>query len=116
MLTLLAHGCPVQAIVAAFFLDERTVADWLRKAGLHGKRIQKQVAYNGRVTLGQVQADELCVRIQGGQVWTATAMSVFSRLFLWGEGALQRDSRLIQRLWPRYGLPLAGWFNPSCLP
>ena len=28
VLTLLAHGCPVQAIVAAFGLDERTVARW----------------------------------------------------------------------------------------
>src|ERR1700758_1977297 len=28
VVTLLAHGCPVQAIVAAFGFDERTVADW----------------------------------------------------------------------------------------
>ena len=27
VVTLLAHGCPVQAIVAAFRFDERTVAD-----------------------------------------------------------------------------------------
>jgi transposase-like protein len=27
VVTLLAHGCPTQAIVAAFDLDERTVAD-----------------------------------------------------------------------------------------
>lgn len=26
--TLLAHGCPVQAIVVAFALDERTVTSW----------------------------------------------------------------------------------------
>jgi transposase-like protein len=28
VVTLLAHGCPVQAIVAAFGFDERTIADW----------------------------------------------------------------------------------------
>ena len=28
VVTLLAHGCPVQAIVVAFGLDERTVLDW----------------------------------------------------------------------------------------
>jgi len=28
VVTLLAHGCPVQAIVAAFGFDERTVAAW----------------------------------------------------------------------------------------
>ncbi len=28
---LLAYGCPLQAIVAAFALDERTVARWQRE-------------------------------------------------------------------------------------
>lgn len=28
VVTLLAYGCPVQAIVAAFCLNERTVARW----------------------------------------------------------------------------------------
>ena len=28
IVTLLAYGCPVQAIVAAFGLDERTIAHW----------------------------------------------------------------------------------------
>jgi transposase-like protein len=98
VLTLLAHGCPVQAIVAAFFLDERTIADWQKKAGQHGQHIQDQVVCNGQVELGQVQADELYVKSQGGRVWMATAISVFSRLFLWGEIAPQRDTRLIERL------------------
>ena len=98
VLTLLAHGCPVQAIVAAFFIDERTVADWLSKAGKWGKRIQEQVVCNGQVTLGQVQADELYVKVQDGRVWMATAMTVFSRLFLWGEVAQRRSRSLIRRL------------------
>jgi len=33
VITLLAYGCPVQAIVKAFELDERTVCDWHRRAG-----------------------------------------------------------------------------------
>ena len=33
VLTLLSHGCPTQAIVAAFGLDERTVARWLAGPG-----------------------------------------------------------------------------------
>jgi transposase-like protein len=98
ILTLLAHGCPVQAIVVAFFIDERTVADWLAKAGKHGEHIQGKVVCNGQVELGQVQADELYVKMQGGKVWMATAMSVFSRLFLWGEVSPQRDRRLIGHL------------------
>ena len=99
VLTLLAHGCPPAAIVVAFFLDERTVAAWHAKAGKHGKRVQDEVVCNGEVELGQVQADELCVNAQGGQkVWVATAMSVFSRLFLWGEVSTKRDKSLIERV------------------
>jgi transposase-like protein len=98
VLTLLAYGCPVPAIVAAFFIDERTIADWESKAGQHGERIQETVVCHGQVELGQVQADELSIKMQGGCVWMATAMSVFPRLFLWGEVAPQRDRRLIERL------------------
>ena len=32
VVTLLAYGCPIPAMVAAFELDERTVADWQRAA------------------------------------------------------------------------------------
>jgi len=41
VLSLLAHGCPPQALVAAFFLDERTVSDGQQKAGQHGKKVQE---------------------------------------------------------------------------
>ena len=99
VLSLLAYGCPPAAIVVAFGLDERTVAAWHRKAGHQGKRVQDELICNGQVELGQVQADELCVKAQGGQkVWVATAMSVFSRLFLWGEVSTRRDRPLIERL------------------
>jgi transposase-like protein len=37
VLTLLCHGCPHQAIVAAFGLDARTVAAWRDRAGRHGQ-------------------------------------------------------------------------------
>jgi len=33
VIVLLAYDCPVQAIVKAFGLDERTVADWHSRAG-----------------------------------------------------------------------------------
>jgi transposase-like protein len=39
VVTLLAHGCPVQAIVAAFGFDERTVANWLDRAGVHCRAV-----------------------------------------------------------------------------
>jgi transposase-like protein len=101
VLTVLAYGCPVPAIVVAFCLDERPVLLWLDKAGLHGKQVQDKRVCNGQVELGQVQADELCITAQGGKVWVATAMSVFSRLFLWGEVSTSRDQGLILRVMDR---------------
>jgi transposase-like protein len=98
VLTLLAYGCPIPAIVAAFVLDERTVADWQQKAGRHAKVLQDQVVCQGQVDLGQVQGDELYVKTQRGTVWMATAMSVFSRLFLWGAVAPHRDTTLITQV------------------
>jgi transposase-like protein len=96
--TLLAFGCPVAAIVAAFYLDERTVLSWQRKASQHGQRVQAMMAQHHPVELGQVQPDELCVTTQHGKVWVATAVSVFSRLFLGGAVSPHRDYHLIDRL------------------
>ena len=96
VLTLLAYGCPVVAIVKSFLIDERTVRGWLDKAGQHAKLVQDEIVCNEQLELGQVQADEICVKIQGGRkVWMATAMDVFSRLFIWGEVSTSRDSNLV---------------------
>jgi transposase-like protein len=35
VVTLLSYGCPLQAIVKAYGLDERTVASWRDRAGEH---------------------------------------------------------------------------------
>jgi transposase-like protein len=99
VLTLLAYSCPAPAIVAAFYPDERTVALWHSKAGQQGRQVQAEVVCHGRVELGQVQADRICVMAQGGQkVWVATAKSVFARLFLWGEVSTQRNRPLLERV------------------
>jgi transposase-like protein len=95
VLSLLAYGCPVPAIVATFELDERTIADWQAKAGRHAKTVQQQVVCQGQLDLGQVQADELYTKTQAGPIWVATAMTVFSRLWLWGALGWQRDEQLI---------------------
>jgi transposase-like protein/IS1 family transposase len=97
VLTLLAHGCPLQAIVIAFGFDERTVADWEARAGRHGQAVQEHLVEQPR-DLGQVQADEIRVKKQGGIVWMALAMMVSTRLWLGGEVSEQRDMPLIRRL------------------
>ena len=97
ILTLLAHGCPVQAIVVAFGFDERTVAAWGARAGRQGQAVQEHLVEQPR-DLGQVQADEIRVKSQGGIVWMALAMMVSTRLWLAGEVSEQRDMPLIRRL------------------
>src|SRR3954454_19049231 len=95
VITLLCHGCPVQAIVAAFGLDERTVADWRDRAGRHGQLFHEHRVLRGQVELGHVQADELFVKAVGRRLWMAMAMAVPSRLWLGGVVSQRRDMALI---------------------
>ena len=95
VLTLLCHGCPLQALVAAFGLDERTVAAWRDRAGRHGRHFHEHHVLSGRVELGHVQADELFVKAVARRLWMAMAMAVPSRLWLGGVISPRRDLRLI---------------------
>jgi hypothetical protein len=88
----------VQAIVAAFKLDERTVASWRDKAGLHCQSVHEHFLENHKLDLQHVQADELYAKIQGGRCWMAMAMAVPCRLWLGGVVSPARDLVLIQRL------------------
>lgn len=98
VLTLLCHGCPIQAIVAAFGFDERTVADWQVRAGEHCERVHEHLVQQGQIDLQHVQADELWVKMVGKRVWMAMAMAVPSRLWLGGVISPHRDRALIQSL------------------
>ena len=97
VLTLLAHGCPIQAIVAAFKVDERTVVSWQERAGKHCEQVHQHLIEQPR-DLGQVQADEIRVKKQGGIVWMASALQVSTRLWLGGVLSAKRDKRLIATL------------------
>lgn len=97
VVTLLAHGCPLQAIVVAFGFDERTVARWGARAGIQGQAVQEHLVEQPR-DLGQVQADEIRVKSPGRIVWMALALMVRTRLWLAGEVSTHRDMTLIRRL------------------
>jgi transposase-like protein/IS1 family transposase len=97
IVTVLAHGCPLPAMVAAFGFDERTVAAWWARSGRQGQAVHESLVEQPR-DLGQVQADELRVKTQSGMVWMALAMMVKTRLWLGGEVSAQRDLPLSRRL------------------
>jgi hypothetical protein len=120
VVTLLAHGCPPQAVVAAFGMDERTVAAWQRRAGAHCQQVHAHLVQAGQVDMGHVQADELYLRTcrpqttggdqaaaghedaaagaTSGRVWQAMAMAVPSRLWLGGAISAHRDKHLIRQV------------------
>ena len=90
LVTLLAHGGPVHAMVAALGFDERTVAAWGARAGRQGRAVHTQLVEQPR-DREQVQADAIRVKSQGGLVWMALAMRVKTRLWLAGEVSAHRD-------------------------
>lgn len=96
--TLLAYGCPRQAVVAAFGLDERTVSHWQQKAGTHCRHVHEHVLPRHALDLEQIQADEIKVKSQFGFLWMALAIMVATRLWIGGAVSAKRDLGLIQTL------------------
>jgi transposase-like protein len=96
--TLLAYGTPTQAIVHAFQLDERTVADWRERAGIHCEAVHKEKIEQGMLDLMHVQADEIWVKLRGAVIWVALAIMVSTRLWIAVEVSKKRDSDLIDNL------------------
>lgn len=98
VMTLLAYGCPLQAIVAAFELDERTVADWRDRAGQHCKKVHQALVEQGSLDLVHIQADEIRVKGRRMVAWMGLAMMVSTRLWLAGVVQSSRDRRLADLL------------------
>ena len=98
VITLLAYGCPVQAIAQAFKLDERTVAEWRDRAGQHCQQVHKAIVEQEKLDLVHVQADELRVKGRKMVVWMGLAMMVSTRLWLAGTVSLSRDKELADAL------------------
>jgi hypothetical protein len=98
VVTLLAYGCPPQAIVHALHLDERTVARWQERAGAHCQKVHSDQVVQAKLDLQHVQADE--IRGKGCQMipWMAMAMMVSTRLWLGGVVSLSRDRKLADQL------------------
>ena len=98
VMALLPYGCPLQAIVAAYGFDERTIKNWWQRAGTHCQKVHTHLVTNSQLDLQQVQADEIKVKVQGGFIWMALAMMVSTRLWLGGVIGTHRDQKLIQHL------------------
>ena len=98
VITLLAYGCPVQAIVHAFELDERTVVSWRDRAGKHCELLHHARIEQGQINLGHVQADEIRVKGRKMIAWMGLSLMVSTRLWLEGVVSLRRDTALADRM------------------
>jgi transposase-like protein len=95
---LLAYGCPTQAIVHAYGVDERTVAEWQKRAGKHCQQVHHAIVEQGRVDAHHVQVDE--IRVKGCKMiaWMGLAIDVSTRLWMAGVVSMQRDTALADQL------------------
>src|SRR5205085_1184530 len=98
LVTLLTYGCPIQAIVHAFGLDERTVADWRDRAGIHCHQVHQELVEQGQLDLMHVQADEIRVKGCKMMAWMGLAMMVSTHLWVAGVVQVSRDRSLADRL------------------
>jgi hypothetical protein len=101
--------------VAAFGIDERTIAAWARKAGTHCRQVHEHLIEAGQVTARVIQADELWVKLVGRKVWQAMAMVAESRLWLGGVISTTRDRHLIRALVLRVHRCLARYDITVCV-
>jgi transposase-like protein len=98
VVSLLAYGCPVQAIVHAYGLDERTVAEWQKRAGKHCQHVHESIVEQGKVTTSHVQADEIRAKGRNLVIWMGMAIDATSRLWMAGVVSVDRDRHLADRL------------------
>jgi IS1 family transposase len=98
VVTLLSYGCPIQAIVHAYGLDERTVASWRDRAGKHCQQVHHALVEQGQLDLVHVQADEIRVKGRSMVAWMGFSMMVSTRLWLGGAVSRTRDTALADRM------------------
>lgn len=98
VITLLVYGCPVQAIVAAFKLDERTVRAWLMRAGEAGEKVHQVLVQQSQLEGRHIQVDEIRVKKVKGVEWLAMGILVEPKLWLGGVLSTSRDKTLIRAL------------------
>jgi hypothetical protein len=72
VIILLAYGCPIQAIVHAYEVDEPTVADWQQRAGKHCQHVHQAIVEQDRVDVEHVQAD--AIRVKGYKMIAADGL------------------------------------------
>src|SRR5580765_2814228 len=98
VISLLSHGCPIQAVVYTYEIDERTVASWQERAGLHCEKVHQEKIEQGNLDPKQAQVDEIRVKAREMVIWMGLAMMVPTRLWVAGLVSKTRDSNFTDKL------------------
>ena len=98
VISLLSHGCPIQAVVYTYEIDERTVASWQERAGLHCEKVHQEKIEQGNLDPKQAQVDEIRVKAREMVIWMGLAMMVPTRLWMAGLVSKTRDSNFTDKL------------------
>jgi transposase-like protein len=98
VISLLSWGCPIQAIVHTYTLDERTVADWQHRAGLHCEKVHQEKIEQGNLETKQAQVDEIRVKAREMVIWMGLAIMAPTRLWIAGLVSETRDSNFTDEL------------------
>jgi transposase-like protein len=98
VVTRLSYGCPLQAIVHAYDLDERTVARGPKQAGNHCQKVHEERVMQKHLDLQHVQADEIRVKACRKIPWIAMALQIKTRLWLGGVVSEHRNRLLADAL------------------
>lgn len=98
VVTRLSYGCPLQAIVHAYDLDERTVARYQKQVGNHCQKVHEERVMQKHLDLQHVQADEIRVKACRKIPWIAMALQIKTRLWLGGVVSEHRNRHLADAL------------------
>jgi transposase-like protein len=85
VMTLIAFGCPVQAVVAAYGLDERTVMVWQQRSGEHCQRVHTHLVLRPRDLISEIVqlvretalARPLLICVDGLRTYISAIQNVF---------------------------------------
>jgi len=97
IITRLAHGCRLQAIVVTCGIREGTVVRWDAHAGIEGRAAQTHVSEPQR-DLGQLPADQIRLKSGGDLVWMASACMIRTHGWLTGEVSAHRERPWVRHL------------------
>ena len=95
VVSLLAFGCPVKAIEKTYGLSNNTLRDWQRRSGQHCEAVHEQTVGAQQWDLQHIQADEIKVSSQLGEMWMGLVMMVSTRLWLGGSVDVKRSREMI---------------------